>query len=207
MIKRGIRKIGIKFLSLCNIWVHTPGIFATKSFEKKFRNELKKKVYYAVEPQFYEMLDDGGELCNKISNYNKDNCVLKALEEFANETYGCTTPFGLNKENICINKTVGKNVYAMYMDWLKKEVLGRSHCSNPCNVIIPKATKTEEKIKDYSALKFVFPDRVTVVKSCHLYSGLSMIAEIGGYFGLFLGVSINQVTQLTSRLFDWINKL
>ena len=153
------------------------------------------------------MLDDGGELCNKISVYNKDNCVLGELEKFVRETYGCTTPFGLDKEHICINKTVGQKVYKSYKDWLEKEVLGKSNCSNPCKVIIPKATKTEEKTKDYSALKFVFPDRVTVVKSYHLYSGLSMIAEIGGYFGLFLGVSINQITQLTSRLFDWINKL
>lgn len=206
MIKRGIRKIGIKFLSLCNVWVHTPGIFATKSSEKKFRNEFKKKVYYAVEPQFYEMLDDGGESCNKISGYNKDNCVLGALEKIVNETFGCTTPFWINKDNICVNKTVGKKVYDTYKDWLyNKEVLGKSHCSNPCKVIIPKATKTEEKIKDYSALKFVFPDRVTVVKSYYIYSGLSMIAEIGGYFGLFLGVSFNQITQLTSRLFEWMN--
>ena len=35
-----------------------------------------------------------------------------------------------------------------------------------------------------------------VTQGQELYSLLSMVAEIGGYVGLFLGVSVNQITDL-----------
>ena len=39
-----------------------------------------------------------------------------------------------------------------------------------------------------------------------MYSGLTLIAEIGGYVGLFLGVSINQLTNLLDVLILQIKK-
>ena len=46
-------------------------------------------------------------------------------------------------------------------------------------------------------LKFEFEPVVKVTRGIYLYSVLSLIAEIGGYVGLFLGVSFNQITKLT----------
>ena len=42
----------------------------------------------------------------------------------------------------------------------------------------------------------LFKENIKVTKAYHIYSGLSLVAEIGGYVGLFLGVSINQITYL-----------
>ena len=91
-----------------------------------------------------------------------------------------------------------------YMDWFTRG-RDKSNCSNPCQLILTKAMKTSN-LQKTSELNFKFPSRVKVVKSYQLYSMLSLLAEIGGYCGLFLGVSFNQITKITSYLLDWIQK-
>ena len=44
-------------------------------------------------------------------------------------------------------------------------------------------------------------------KTHYTYSELSLIAEIGGYVGLFLGISINQITNLVDILVVRIRSL
>ena len=39
-----------------------------------------------------------------------------------------------------------------------------------------------------------------VYETCNAYSWLSLIAEIGGHVGVFLGVSINQLTNFLDFL-------
>ena len=74
MIRKGIRKIELQFLSLCKLKVHTPGIFKTGRSKTHMKNELRMKLVYEFAPEFYEMLDDDGEPCNKDSTYEKDDC-------------------------------------------------------------------------------------------------------------------------------------
>ena len=78
------------------------------------------------------------------------------------------------------------------------------------------ATKTKEIIKKASIsgkneplsyLSINFKENIKVNTSYYVYSGLTLIAEIGGYVGLFLGVSINQITNLIEWIFTLIKKL
>ena len=50
-----------------------------------------------------------------------------------------------------------------------------------------------------------FKENIKVIEAYHLYSALSMIAEVGGYVGLFLGISVNQVSALFNVLLDKFN--
>ena len=43
-----------------------------------------------------------------------------------------------------------------------------------------------------------------MIKSTLIYSGLELVAEVGGYVGLFLGVSFNQITILISHAIERI---
>ena len=47
-----------------------------------------------------------------------------------------------------------------------------------------------------------FHQYVKVSKSFWGYDAIELIAEVGGYVGLFLGVSVNQVRFLIGRLFN-----
>ena len=49
-------------------------------------------------------------------------------------------------------------------------------------------------------LHFIFQKYIKVTTSYWSYSGLSLLAEVGGYVGLFLGVSVNQISDIFERI-------
>ena len=70
-----------------------------------------------------------------------------------------------------------------------------------CNAITTtKSYETKWKYPNYSYVEIVFPKVIKVYERSYTYSGLSLIAEIGGYVGLFLGISVNQVTNVLDFL-------
>ena len=212
MIKRGIRQIEMTFKALGKIYIHTPGIYATARQETQIKNQMGRKSTVQVEHELFYMMDDGGEPCIEDPAYNKDLCTYDAFEKSV-EKYGCTTPFGLIKENICIgNKNDNTTeVMKMHTKWFDdKNVHDDSNCANPCHIILTRASDVPEGKKKIdegtSIIKLAFKYRVKMVNDYHLYSGLSLLAEIGGYFGLFLGISINQVTNVISIFHESILK-
>lgn len=48
----------------------------------------------------------------------------------------------------------------------------------------------------------MMPDLVNVLKSDYTYGVLSLVAEIGGYVGLFLGFSVLQVSGLIKAVLE-----
>ena len=58
----------------------------------------------------------------------------------------------------------------------------------------------KQKLKNKLSIAFAFKPNVKVFKSYLVYNELSLIAEIGGYVGLFLGWS---VYQLSDTLESW----
>ena len=60
----------------------------------------------------------------------------------------------------------------------------------------------ELESKGFTRLVFNLNENVLVSEEVFLYSGLSLIAEVGSYIGLFLGVSVNQVSTLLEALYD-----
>ena len=205
MIKQGIRSVKIGFVSLSKISIHAPGAYEYE-FDKQgvITNKLDgKKSYYMVVHELYEMLDDKSEPCIEDPKYKKDYCAQDKIEKFIMKEYGCTPPFVKNKEKICTNETIAKQVME-YWDSMKYE----TNCPDRCKEILIRAMWMRNKLtkNNSSQLNLYFPDRVKVVKSYYAYSGLSLIAEIGGYIGLFLGVSINQITYLIPFIEEMVQK-
>ena len=44
-------------------------------------------------------------------------------------------------------------------------------------------------------LEFELSDEIMVISSFYVYDGLSMVAEIGGYVGLFLGLIVQLIVR------------
>ena len=123
--------------------------------------------------------------------------------------YGCTTPFGLRKDKICDNFENASQVNDMHKIWYSNQIDTKSGCNKPCSYVTLRANRVWERenwYKTISKLLIYFKENVKITKAYHVYSGLSLIAEIGGYVGLFLGVSINQITKLFDIIFQQINK-
>ena len=201
MIELGIRRVEFGLVSLIHAYIHGPGMHEYDS-EKgvDFANVKEKSILYKVEHEFLEMLNDNSEQCHEDPKYKRDNCVEGQLEKFLMKEYGCVPPFFENKENICSNETISKLV-SKYWDSTKYY----TNCSDPCKEMSVHATWIKNNKQDLQAILY-FQRRVKVVKSYYAYSGLSLIAEIGGYIGLFLGVSINQITYLTSFIHERVQK-
>ena len=89
------------------------------------------------------------------------------------------------------------------------KIQANSGCNKTCSYVTLRANTVRERenwYKTISNLLIYFKENVKITKAYHVYSGLSLIAEIGGYVGLFLGVSINQITNLFDIIFQQINK-
>jgi hypothetical protein len=118
---------------------------------------------------------------------------------------GCTTPFGYNKTHICVDVQKAQKAYKKLEETV---LLGNPNCLRPCVrlLIMPNNIATLENLpEDNNGLNVSrsvlnFDENVKVMVATELYSILSLIAEIGGYVGLFLGVSINQITQVIDGL-------
>ena len=199
MIKKGIRHVHFELVSLSKIYISHSGTFEyTADKIKGIKNLMGNTGYYEVDYELFDMLDDKSTTCNNDPKYGKDKCAQEELEKYLIKDFGCTPPFFENKEKICTNETISKQVWKY---WNSKKY--NTKCPDPCRAIeMIKAIEMENKITKniMSGLKLYFHHRGKVVKSYYAYSGLSLIAEIGGYFGLFLGVSINQITYVTSFL-------
>lgn len=77
--------------------------------------------------------------------------------------------------------------------------------NRPCNYITTRLIKTNDKVQpDYlkkkaAKMEISTRENIKVTEAHLLYSVLSMIAEIGGYVGLFLGVSIIQINHIFDK--------
>ena len=129
-----------------------------------------------VEHELVEMLDHKSGPCNEDPTYQKDDCAIGEIEKFVLKKYGCTPPFFENKGKICNNETISKQVWTY---WNSKKY--HTNCPDPCKVMLIRSSWIEYKFHEDSIVRLHFRHRVKVVKSYYTYSGLTLIAEIGGY--------------------------
>ena len=109
------------------------------------------------------------------------------------KNFGCTTPFGRSLENVCTNETKAKMAKELYV-----EMYTNTSCLYPCKQLsnfilktdpLPKVTR-DESVK---WLSIVFKKYSQASTSKCIYDGLDLFSAVGGFMGLFLGASINQI--------------
>ena len=168
-----------------------------------FHASISKNIDLELDFTVYNMLDVGGQPCDTEIDFNKDSCTQNKLDKKSFEMFGCTSPFGPIKDSICKDHENGSKVMELYKETM---VNNYDNCNNPCLFSSAKTTKTDE-LSGYGDVVIYVKENIEVKEAYYLYSILSMIAEVGGYVGLFLAVSVNQVSQLVNVLLDklvWI---
>ena len=129
------------------------------------------------------------------------------------ETIGCTTPFVKNKSNICTDPDKAEKAYFRQIDILKGDQFElQKICPYPY-LQVSSFYGSQNEIKEEELtiglgvptgnLFVLFKPFIRVSESYWSYTGLSLIAEVGGYVGLFLGVSINQITYLIDKVMKY----
>ena len=120
------------------------------------------------------------------------------------ERIGCTTPFGLDLDNICTEQN--KSVEAVSLFWPisanGKEV---DDCPYPCHFLRTWITNTEYEDKtsfNKGRIMLAFDKYIKVTTSNYSYTGLELLAELGGYVGLFLGLSVFDLRLVFNKIFN-----
>ena len=110
---------------------------------------------------------------------------------------GCGVPIGINIDNICTEQNKSIAAMKLYKDLVSKSFT-INNCPYPC-----KFTKTyfRDKIKiDQLTLHLKFNKFIKVSKTRYAYRELELIAEFGGYVGLFLGISVFHLKEVFHKI-------
>ena len=129
---------------------------------------------------------------------------------------GCTTPYRPDKSNICTDPEKGKQANDIYKKVKDNQTFAASLCPRSCRYQIIGLSRYEIgegepfnilKGDKNKTLTLTFQKFIKISKSRRSYTFLELIAEVGGYVGLFLGISINQTFDLTWNGFKAFSNL
>ena len=119
-----------------------------------------------------------------------------------------------DKSNICIEKEKAEEPYDIYLQIVNNQSLAAKVCPKSCDyqvIILNRYTQTLGFL-GFSGTKskritLTYPKFIKVSTSSISYTLLELVAEVGGYVGLFLGISVNQSLNLLSTMITSFNQL
>ena len=103
------------------------------------------------------------------------------------EKFGCTAPFGYKINNICTNQNQSKHALELYRNLFNKR-FAIKECPYPC--LFMKVSFRSKTFRNSPGLTLQFNKFIRTTRATHFYGELEMLAEFGGYMGLFLGISV-----------------
>ena len=119
------------------------------------------------------------------------------------KTLGCTTPFGISLDNICSDKTKGEIALKLFKKLKSQKRI--DDCLNPCTNLKIRLEKVEfGKVVGETRAKFMFDQYIRVTTSYVSYTGLELMAEVGGYVGLFLGLSVYHLSCVFNTFLQYM---
>ena len=102
----------------------------------------------------------------------------------------------MDMKEICTDQTRSQKAMALYKNLLAKRFIIKE-CPHPCTF-----TKTfyREKNALYTGdLSLTFSKLIKTTKARYSYRELELLAELGGYVGLFLGISVLSLKDLLAK--------
>ena len=195
LVARGISFYQIKLLTGCKLYIHDKHIFSSIHNLKNLYKEISlgKREKVMVSHQIFESLSSEERPCDDSDNYNFDKCNDEYLYNELIDTFGCTTPYAVEKHNICTFRDPSFDAFNHTEEYIKKGYFKNNNCIEPCKYIEANFQSgnphDRESDKNHTFLKIYFKQTVQKIHSYYIYDGLSFIAEMGGYIGLFTGFS------------------
>ena len=118
------------------------------------------------------------------------------------EKFGCTSLGHFDYlNNICTDEHTGKPAFEMF-DRLDDDEHYIPECPYPCDSLKLLLTITELRGDDQSHFQAKFGQYIKVTEAYYSYTELELIAEFGGYVGLFLGISVFDINQVFTTLMN-----
>ena len=149
-------------------------------------------------------------------HYKYDNVFTEDIVAKLSNLVNCSVPY-INRTGsgvaICTDEDSYHLAYEEYKRLTTNQPLQvqypRTVASPPCGFMMSQFTPMLER-KSYGNRSFVgliyikFPATITIQEQMRSYNGLSYLAEVGGYVGLFLGYSILQLSGYMGQTFQFL---
>ena len=139
--------------------------------------------------------------CEVSQNYYQDDCLTKGLDSRALETIGCTFPtFTLQKSKSCDAKSMNDTQKELLKNF--DEFWSNTYtqdCPEPCSsMAFTLGFPVYDAYDDFnqSRVKIYFKSRISERRNVITYDEVTLLAEIGGYMGLFLGISLLHIVEI-----------
>ena len=156
---------------------------------------------YKLSYEVYQMLDYANKPCIKELDHDRDNCTDDMVFEETMKKLNCTWPFLKNKIHICTDQDSVTKAWEM-----SKDLLRGSTCASACNYLKAVSIPLRQRKGPFNSIVFSFPESIRVHSAYYAYDELSLIAEIGGYVGLFLGWSFAQILDVIEFLVESLKR-
>ena len=121
--------------------------------------------------------------------------------------FGCVPPSLGNYElQVCMNATNSTNAIKG-ASFSMRDVDKLIDCLKPCTMFkirVRPNDETEDPISD-ATISITFQELITISNDQYSFTWLNLVAEVGGYVGLFLGYSVFQFTDLMDLIIRRVN--
>ena len=195
--------IALWFKRNVSIHIHNKGDFTATSNTKYFLLKIGQSFNIDIGYEYLQMLEFDGVDCRNYFDEQRDSCIDAYIYEESMKRFGCITPYHKVKSNICTNQTLGRQANTLWK--LENRNNTERACPLSCKYISTRLGRTSEQYDANSktaSLYLSFEQFIKVSRSHISYGGLELLAEVGGYVGLFLGVSIVQVIGLLEIFYN-----
>ena len=128
--------------------------------------------------------------CSEDENYDRFEC-LKMYADQKTAEIGCKTPFQNDLDKVCNDSIKGKSALQAF----SKAMGDYEVCPYPCKYLSSFTITWDYHTSESESrqVTLVYRDLIKVNTAKITYSGVDLFAAIGGYIGLFLGLSIFQI--------------
>ena len=114
-------------------------------------------------------------------------------------TFGCSVPYGSTIENICTDQKKSNKAMKLF-NKRKGKRFNTKACPFPCKFTKIFLSEKKKFNPDGSGLTFYFNKFISLSKARYSYGELELLAEFGGYVGLFLGISVFSLSDAFEKL-------
>ena len=193
-IEDPIDQLSLKFASQVTVYAHQKGTFnQDKGIEIDDSIDLDLS-YEIIQKQKTDL-----DTCIPDESYGKTECIWDELSRQSLTAFGCTTPFGPS-QHICRDRqdAGGQMALKMYNEYF---LFNQHSCKDSCKTTLVHYDILKRSPEINIGVRINFPKQVKVFTTDFTYSFLSLMAEIGGHVGLFLGFSVMDILTIWTYFF------
>ena len=181
------------------VFLHVPGNFFTNTKYIRLSRNYEQSVDYNYE--ILKAVSTEEEPCIAENEYRQDDCRVQLAHQYCLDTFNCSFQIRLCQDMDTLIQTL-----AVYENFTTK---GDDKCPKQCTDLIQDINLKPivyHPTQNVSTLSVNFPKHIKEITIREDYKSLELFAEIGGYVGLFMGVSIVQTKSILKFIINRIPK-